>query len=83
MCKGLGREEMGGGALLREPVWGVGSVDKALIHRTAHYSAGRGCTQRVAGYQSSVQDEIPAEQNNVKLLLCRLTSRALSVKVLH
>lgn len=31
MCKGLVREEVGGGALLREPVGGVGSMDKDLI----------------------------------------------------
>lgn len=53
---------------------GVGSVDKDLIHRTAHYPAGRGWTERVAGYQSSVQDQILAQQNNVNPLFCILPS---------
>jgi len=40
---------------------GVGSADKGLIHRTAHYPAGRGGTQRQAGCkQSSVLHQILA-----------------------
>lgn len=60
----------------------VGFVDKDLIHRTSHCPAGRGRTQRVAGYQGSVQDQILAQSNSVNPRSCMLASRIFAVKVL-
>lgn len=76
--QGPGQKRDGGA--VQKACSGVGSVDKDLIHRTAHYPAGRGWIERVAGYQSSVQDQILAQQNNVNSLFCTFTSYMLSAK---
>lgn len=55
----MGREETGGAA--KRACSGVGSADKDLIHRTAHYPAGRGQAEGMAGHQSALQDQILAQ----------------------
>ena len=49
---------------------GVGSEDKDLIHRTAHYPAGRGWTQRLAGCRLP---ELCARPNIGTTKQCKLT----------
>lgn len=56
-----GPGQRGDGGAAQRACSGAGSTDKDLIHGTAHYPAGRGCTEGMAGYQSAVQDQILAQ----------------------